>query len=187
MTKQKRDTAQRLAGRIDTLAYRLDVLISTRDKYPGYRRQSEASAIEWAIPVLEKYILDRFGYIPTRRILRTGKDRSILVRQLIERDGNICYLCGEYIPQRQRSIDHVVPLSKGGADDMSNYKLTHIKCNVDKGNDLIEEMRRGSTSKQEGLGQGSEGDGAGRGEPQASGSLQEPSVHDAANQEGDKG
>lgn len=32
------------------------------------------------------------------------------------------------------TIDHVTPLSKGGADDTTNYRLAHSRCNAEKGN-----------------------------------------------------
>jgi 5-methylcytosine-specific restriction endonuclease McrA len=32
------------------------------------------------------------------------------------------------------SLDHVVPISKGGTDEPENLKLAHFICNVRKGN-----------------------------------------------------
>lgn len=34
------------------------------------------------------------------------------------------------------TIDHIIPLSKGGKDHISNLQLAHQRCNVDKGNFL---------------------------------------------------
>lgn len=60
---------------------------------------------------------------------------------LIERDGNICHLCNVEIDlslaRNSRfgaTIDHVIPLSKGGLDVMDNLKLAHWICNIKKGN-----------------------------------------------------
>ncbi len=70
-------------------------------------------------------------------------DYTITLDKLIKRDNNICYICnkecnlndytyqgnykiaGNYYP----SIDHVVPLAKGGAHEWSNIKLAHRICN----------------------------------------------------------
>lgn len=69
--------------------------------------------------------------------------RVRLVRLLVERDGDCCYLCGLTIDTTLKagprgdeegpSIDHVVPRSRGGTDDLVNLRLTHWKCNRDKG------------------------------------------------------
>lgn len=60
---------------------------------------------------------------------------------LIERDGNVCHICLTEIDlslaRNNRfgaTIDHVVPVSKGGADTLENMKLAHWICNIKKGN-----------------------------------------------------
>jgi hypothetical protein len=61
-------------------------------------------------------------------------------RQVFERDGWRCYLCGELVkrdvPRTDPdgpTIDHVVPLSRGGTDDLANVATAHWRCNRDKG------------------------------------------------------
>jgi len=44
-----------------------------------------------------------------------------------------CYLCGKVIPNGQRHVDHIVPLSKGGAHKPSNLAVACAKCNLQKG------------------------------------------------------
>ena len=41
-----------------------------------------------------------------------------------------------------RTVDHVIPLAKGGLDYVTNYKLAHNACNIDKGNMLLEDYRK---------------------------------------------
>ena len=60
---------------------------------------------------------------------------------LIERDGNLCRLCDTEIDlslaRNSRwgaTIDHIIPLSKGGADELDNLQLAHWICNIKKGN-----------------------------------------------------
>lgn len=57
------------------------------------------------------------------------------------RDEWTCHLCGEQVDEtlprlaaKGASLDHVIPLSKGGTDDPENLKLAHFICNVRKGN-----------------------------------------------------
>lgn len=81
------------------------------------------------------------------RIKRAKKngcvDYTITLDKLIKRDNNICYLCnkecnlldytyqgntfvaGNYYP----SIDHVIPLAKGGTHTWNNVRLAHRLCN----------------------------------------------------------
>lgn len=58
-----------------------------------------------------------------------------------KRDGWICQLCHRRISKRLRhphplsaSLDHVIPLSRGGRHCASNVQAAHLGCNVSKGN-----------------------------------------------------
>lgn len=61
--------------------------------------------------------------------------------EIFERDGWKCGLCGKRVDRNLRhpdplssSLDHVVPLSVGGAHARENVQLAHLTCNVRKGN-----------------------------------------------------
>lgn len=51
------------------------------------------------------------------------------------RDGGVCSICGFTVSQDtennnlRASLDHVVPLSRGGSHDESNVRLAHALCN----------------------------------------------------------
>jgi len=45
-----------------------------------------------------------------------------------------CSLCLKAIEFGQDSIDHTIPLSKGGTHEKRNLSIAHIKCNQRKGN-----------------------------------------------------
>jgi len=58
---------------------------------------------------------------------------------IFTRDGHRCHLCGKKIrpdlrwPHPQSgTLDHVVPLSRGGADEAANVKAAHARCNTSK-------------------------------------------------------
>lgn len=74
--------------------------------------------------------------------------------RLMGRDEGICYLCGghcdaeDYITiddgtivtgERYPSVEHVIPLSKGGTHTWDNVKLAHRGCNSAKGTQLVGE------------------------------------------------
>jgi 5-methylcytosine-specific restriction endonuclease McrA len=54
---------------------------------------------------------------------------------LFEQQEGLCYLCGELLYRGFNdplSIDHLVPISRGGRNDTSNVKLAHLSCNMKK-------------------------------------------------------
>lgn len=60
---------------------------------------------------------------------------------IYERDGWRCHLCGKRVDGRLNgnarmgpTLDHVVPLSKGGEHSRANVALAHRQCNILKGN-----------------------------------------------------
>jgi len=66
---------------------------------------------------------------------------SYSLAELIERDKSTCHLCGKHVDcslsgrdEMGPTIDHILPLSFGGADCKSNVKLAHRSCNVSRGN-----------------------------------------------------
>jgi hypothetical protein len=65
--------------------------------------------------------------------------------QVIDRYGNICYLCGDEIDvsiddhhdPMYLNIDHIVPISRGGRHTWDNVAPTHKRCNESKGAKLV--------------------------------------------------
>jgi 5-methylcytosine-specific restriction endonuclease McrA len=51
--------------------------------------------------------------------------------KLIELQDGRCFYCGR--PHHLMTIDHVLPLSRGGDDTPANVRLAHRLCNVRKG------------------------------------------------------
>lgn len=50
-----------------------------------------------------------------------------------------CALCGEVLTLETASVDHKIPLSKGGSNFLDNLQLTHIDCNFKKADKLAGE------------------------------------------------
>lgn len=53
--------------------------------------------------------------------------------EVYERDGWICGICGDLVEKDEASLDHVVPMSRGGAHLYSNVQCAHLLCNIRKG------------------------------------------------------
>jgi len=77
-------------------------------------------------------------------------DSDITVQGVFRRDGGRCWLCGEQCNpndfverdgviicgDQYPSIDHVIPLSKGGEHSWANVKLAHRRCNYLKSDSM---------------------------------------------------
>lgn len=72
-------------------------------------------------------------------------DPHVTLKAVMKRDGGVCKLCGKPVDTADRrgngagynypTIDHIVPLSRGGGHVMSNVQLAHMICNSRKGAD----------------------------------------------------
>lgn len=78
-----------------------------------------------------------------RRARRARKRNQIhepyTLREIAERDGWRCHLCGGKVPDRQyaardrdATIDHLIPQSAGGDDIRLNVALAHNRCNWER-------------------------------------------------------
>lgn len=91
-----------------------------------------------------------------KRIAENGTIENITLTSLIKRDKSVCHLCGgkcdrkDYIITNQGhfvagknypSIDHVIPVSKGGTHTWDNVKLAHMSCNSIKSDNSCYEMK----------------------------------------------
>lgn len=86
---------------------------------------------------------------------------GITLRKVYERDGGVCYICGcktnrndswhdengyHVCGSTYPTIDHVVPMSKGGGHVWSNVRLACRQCNSAKGDRLLFEATWASQS-----------------------------------------
>lgn len=54
--------------------------------------------------------------------------------QLIQKYGAVCYYCEQpFARMKEITFDHYEPISKGGLDELPNYRLAHLPCNQMKG------------------------------------------------------
>ena len=50
---------------------------------------------------------------------------------VIARDGGACRICGQLVTGRG-DVDHIVPKSRGGTDELGNLQYTHVECHSRK-------------------------------------------------------
>lgn len=81
----------------------------------------------------------------TRRAKRFGCmfEKGVTLKKLIERDGLRCAICGEMCDWNDTSwngkcgplypsMDHIIPMSKGGGHTWDNVQVAHVICNDKK-------------------------------------------------------
>lgn len=67
-----------------------------------------------------------------------------LIGVVLHRDGRRCTYCES---TEQLTADHIVPLTRGGTNDLSNLTACCIPCNTQKGNKFLSEWSGGQSAK----------------------------------------
>lgn len=90
----------------------------------------------------------------TRRMAKAklkgaGQWKTIHWAVVFDRDKGICQLCGKHVGTYPvphplaATIDHIVPLSRGGVHAYGNVQIAHFSCNVRKQNAPVEHWENG--------------------------------------------
>lgn len=114
------------------------------------RKAYLAAYREWYIPATRSVSAKRSA--ERRATIRAATvDTSISVAGLRERHGDLCMYCdslllfdgegGRKRDPRMASMEHVQPLSRGGAHSWANVRLACLGCNVAKNNKTAEEWQ----------------------------------------------
>ena len=67
-------------------------------------------------------------------VLGVTCDDTIKLVGVFKAAGGMCALCKTWVKPGNASMDHRHPLSKGGTHTWDNVQLTHLLCNLRKGN-----------------------------------------------------
>lgn len=85
----------------------------------------------------------RKGYYSRKRRAQMRQGEEIIHLLVFERDEWICHICKSLIDRHLRgdswwraTVDHVIPLSKGGTHTYDNVAAAHWVCNMKKGDRL---------------------------------------------------
>jgi 5-methylcytosine-specific restriction endonuclease McrA len=71
-----------------------------------------------------------------RRVSQVRKQRRETVYKMKRKRcyGTVpCFVCGRHVDEVDATLEHVLPLSKGGTDAMSNLDISHAQCNHQRG------------------------------------------------------
>lgn len=100
-----------------------------RTKYCGEECSHEANHNRWIDNTHRR-----------KRAMEDTETEKIDRLLVFERSSWSCHICGDKVNRENKhphlgspSMDHVVPLSKGGSHTYDNVKLAHLGCNISKG------------------------------------------------------
>lgn len=71
--------------------------------------------------------------------IRNNSKSARARRDKIKDQYSTCFFCGEYVEREDRTIDHLISLAKGGADEEENMVVSCHQCNSEKADLDVEE------------------------------------------------
>ena len=110
-----------------------------RHKYNRGRRQVSMHLV----PMKDR---SKFSSADVHRVASTSafferELRREIKGQLIERDGMVYAISGNpFLNKQEITLDHIIPLSRGGKTTISNCQLAHLKCNQTKSSKFDPEL-----------------------------------------------
>lgn len=98
-----------------------------RKRYLMRREQQAEYLREWKKRNRER--VNAYEY--TRRAKGKGSPEAEFIDrvEIYERDGGRCHICRHAVSRSDFTLDHLIPLSKGGNHTVLNVAVAHRKCN----------------------------------------------------------
>lgn len=115
-----------------------------RSSHADYNKNYYASRREWHLKRLKEWQRANPEQVRVqrdkRRALRVQAQGSYTSNQwqaLKAEHGNRCLRCGKHESEAKITPDHIIPLSRGGSNDISNIQPLCSSCNSSKGTKII--------------------------------------------------
>lgn len=89
----------------------------------------------------ERIAAKKAGKPPPPPAVRRNRPKQKTTKRLPA--GSVCYYCGIPLNRHNATVDHVVPLSRGGSNGKRNKVFACRTCNEEKGFRLLSEMPPG--------------------------------------------
>lgn len=128
--RKKKDRAERIASKFERICAGCEKIIPKNSRVDKKWCSEECSSKA------------RGHTMNAQRRIRTSDGiESFKRNDIYERDAWICQLCKKSVNPKLTfpnpscaSLDHVVPLSRGGSHRAMNVQLAHLRCNTSRGN-----------------------------------------------------
>jgi 5-methylcytosine-specific restriction endonuclease McrA len=107
-----------------------------------YRLITKRARDKWAVTHPAKVRANRHKRREQVRNAKRCDQRGVNVLcQLISDTPKLkCGICGKNMPKNDRTIDHIIPLSKGGSGEIWNLRIVHMLCNAKKHAKMPDEL-----------------------------------------------
>lgn len=81
------------------------------------------------------------GFTETKEARRRTRSipRDAIIR-VVRRDSSTCQICSKKLLDKDIEIDHIIPLSRGGATIESNLRVLCFKCNRERGPKSLDDL-----------------------------------------------
>jgi 5-methylcytosine-specific restriction endonuclease McrA len=112
----------------------IDIIPDTAGSAATYRVRHRD---EWDVQEIDAILVKRRDASDHERRMRTDCHYGRLRLIVVERDQSTCVYCGQVLDEPQ--IDHVVPICRGGSNDLANLVTSCSACNLSKGRKTLEE------------------------------------------------
>jgi 5-methylcytosine-specific restriction endonuclease McrA len=107
-----------------------------RDSHPETNRERSK---KWATDNPERAANNLRCTLEKRRArLRNVPYEKINRKEVYLKDGMICGICGGHLEMSDFTIDHIIPISKGGGHVFGNVHSAHRICNIRRGTKPLE-------------------------------------------------
>ena len=107
--------------------------------YATHRGEAAAANAAWRAAHPEQLQINSRG----RRARKRGAFvENVSPQAVYARDKWKCGICGKKVKPEEASLDHIIPLAKGGEHSYRNVQLAHLKCNISKKDRAIGQQAR---------------------------------------------
>jgi 5-methylcytosine-specific restriction endonuclease McrA len=109
------------------------------EKRRAYAKQYQKANPEKLRARLKKWAAKNSDYVKAKNAWWGAYYRNGLVGEkfspltIYKRDGGRCHICKKLVKKTDASLDHLIPISKGGEHTERNVALAHRRCNSSRG------------------------------------------------------
>jgi len=117
------------------------IRLRAQKKYKSEKSKYRERSYRWRIENREVYLaqhrIHQFNRISQTKAQSDGTVDEDFLKQIYGTEN--CYYCNRATPDDERTLEHVIPLSRGGLHSVYNIEMACINCNSGKQHKTIEE------------------------------------------------